>query len=65
MVKRLEGDVRAVLAKIGPDGGFSFVVRRDLFLYADKDVQDLTDQVLASLRKQAKESAPKPKADKK
>ncbi len=65
MVKRLEGDVRKSLATIGPDGGFAFVVRKDLFLYADKDAQDLTDQVLAAMRKMAKDSATKPKADKK
>lgn len=65
MVKRLEGDVRKALEKIGPDGDFSFVVRRDLFLYSSRDVQDLTDQVLSVLRAQAKDSAPKPKADKK
>lgn len=67
MVKRLEGDVRKALEKIGPDGSFAFVVRKDLFLYSDKDVVDLTDQVLAALRKSAKDSTPtpKPKSDSK
>ena len=57
MIKRLEADVRKALEPIGSDGGFSFVVRKDLFLYVDKSAVDLTDQVLASLRKTAKESA--------
>lgn len=52
IIKRLEGDVRKVLERIGADGGYAFVVRRDLLLYVRKDSTDLTDQVLAALRKQ-------------
>ena len=52
IIKRLEGDVRKVLEKVGADGGYAFVVRRDLLLYVRKDSTDLTDQVLAALRKQ-------------
>jgi outer membrane protein len=61
MIKRLEADVRKALETIGADGGFSFVVRKDLFLYVEKGAVDLTDPVLASLRRTAKESAPKKK----
>lgn len=52
IIKRLEGDVRKVLERVGADGGYAFVVRRDLLLYVRKDSTDLTDQVLAALRKQ-------------
>ena len=58
IIKRLEGDVRKVLEKVGADGGYGFVVRRDLLLYVRKDSTDLTDQVLAALRKQTP-AAPK------
>jgi outer membrane protein len=57
LVKRLEADVRKVLEKVCESDGFSFVVRRDLLLYMDRNSVDLTDRVLAELRKQA----PKPK----
>src|SRR5688572_4083815 len=44
IIKRLEGDVRKTLEKVGADGGYAFVVRRDLLLYVRKDSTDLTDQ---------------------
>lgn len=53
LVKRLESDVRKTLETVGADGKFSFVVRKDLMLYMDPDATDLTDRVLAALRKQA------------
>ena len=53
LVKRLESDVRKTLETVGADGKFSFVVRKDLMLYMDADATDLTDRVLAALRKQA------------
>lgn len=59
IIKRLEGDVRKVLERVGADGGYAFVVRRDLLLYVRKDSTDLTDQVLAALRKQTPAAAPK------
>jgi len=55
LIKRLESDVRKALETIGEKGKFAFVVRGDLLLYMDKTAEDLTDQVLAVLRKQAKE----------
>jgi outer membrane protein len=54
LIKRLEADVRKALEMIGAKGKFSFVVRGDLMLYVDKSSEDLTDQVLDSLRKQSK-----------
>lgn len=54
LLKRLEADVRKILAEQCAPSGYTFVVRKDLLLYVDKDAKDLTDQVLAALRKQAK-----------
>jgi len=54
MVKRLETDVRAVLEVVAEKEKVDFVVRRDLFLFMKKDSKDLTNAVLAELRKQAK-----------
>jgi len=54
LIKRLETDVREALKTIGEKGKFSFVVRGDLMLYVEKSAEDLTDAVLAALRKQAK-----------
>lgn len=54
LMKRLEADVRKALEKIGADGKFAMVVRKDLLLYVDKSHVDLTDSVLAELRKQGK-----------
>lgn len=59
MIKRLEADVRKSLETIGKDGNYTFVVRKDLFLYVESGAVDLTDQVLSSLRRSAKENAPK------
>ena len=56
MLKRLESDVRKSLEKIGKKGKYSFVVRRDLMLYTSPDAKDLTDKVLADLRKSWKKS---------
>lgn len=53
LMKRLEADVRAALARIGADGKFAFVVRKDFLLYVDKSAVDLTDSVLTELRKQS------------
>jgi len=58
MIKRLEADVRKALETIGADGKYTFVVRKDLFLYVENGAVDLTDPVLASLRKAAKEGTP-------
>jgi len=57
MVKRLEADVRKVLEKVAEKEKIDFVVRRDLFLYMRKDSKDLTNVVLAELRRQAKEKS--------
>ncbi len=54
LIKRLESDVREALETIGAKGKFSFVVRGDLMLYVEKDAEELTDRVLAALRRQFK-----------
>ena len=54
MVKRLEADVRRVLEVVADKEKVDFVVRRDLFLFMKKDSKDLTNAVLAELRRQAK-----------
>ncbi len=51
LLKRLESDVRKALETIGAKGKYSFVVRGDLMLYVTPDADDLTDDVLARLRK--------------
>jgi len=52
LIKRLEADVRKVLDTIGPQKKLSFVVRKDLFLYVERDSVDVTNDVLAALRRQ-------------
>ncbi|MEK7766895.1 MAG: OmpH family outer membrane protein [bacterium] len=54
LLKRLESDVRKILDQICSAAGYTFVVRKDLLLYVDKDAKDLTNDVLAALRKQSK-----------
>lgn len=52
LIKRLEADVRKVLETIGAKKKLSFVVRKDLFLYAERNSEDVTNEVLAALRRQ-------------
>lgn len=54
LLKRLEADVRKILDQVCVPAGYTFVVRKDLLLFVDKDAKDLTNDVLAALRKQSK-----------